>query len=259
MSTLGAAIEMARRAGGWTQGEIAERAGVTQATLSRWEHDLRTPSDEDLRSIAAAVGVTPDILLRGRDIEGALGVDVHMRKSKTAPPTKWRMLEARLNLHRLRAGKLLEQVQMQARNTVPTFDPFETAPDDAARMVRMQWRMPAGPVRQLMGWMESAGCVVVEEDFGTRRVEGLSQWIAGHPVALINSTAPTDRKRLTLAHELGHLCLHRNEPTDDIERDAFAFAAEFLMPSQAIKSQLRNPELGRLLHLKREWGCPCRH
>jgi hypothetical protein len=41
---------------------------------------------------------------------------------------------------------------------VPTFDPKFTSPDDAARMVRAQWRMPMGPVVNLTRWMEAAGC-----------------------------------------------------------------------------------------------------
>jgi hypothetical protein len=27
--------------------------------------------------------------------------------------------------------------------------------------------MPVGPVHDLTGWIEAAGCVVIEEDFGT--------------------------------------------------------------------------------------------
>jgi Zn-dependent peptidase ImmA (M78 family)/DNA-binding XRE family transcriptional regulator len=254
MNTLGAAIEMARRAGGWTQEEIAERANVTQATLSRWEHDLRVPSEDDLLAVATALGVTPDLLLHGRDLRGAMGVDAHMRRQRTAPAKTWRQLEARLNIHRLRASKLFDHINMRAEADVPSFDPFETTPEDAARLVRMQWRMPLGPVRQLIGWLEAAGCLVIEEDFGTRRVDGLSQWVADHPVVLTNSASPTDRKRLTVAHELGHLVLHRSEPTPDVEGDANAFAAEFLMPAEVIRPQLRKPTLGSLIALKSEWG-----
>jgi Zn-dependent peptidase ImmA (M78 family) len=118
----------------------------------------------------------------------------------------------------------------------------------------MQWRMPVGPVYDLTGWIEAAGCVVIEEDFDTARVDGLSQWVGDHPVVLMNISSPTDRKRLTLAHELGHLCLHSVDVTPDMEAEANAFAAEFLMPAEVIRSQLRNLSIGRLIDLKREWG-----
>jgi len=121
-------------------------------------------------------------------------------------------------------------------------------------MVRAQWRMPVGPVRHLMRWLESAGCVIFEEDFGTPRVDGLSQWIDDHPVMLINRVVPVDRKRLTLAHELGHLVLHNGVASPDAEHEANEFAAEFLMPAHVIKPDLRPVTLGRLRDLKAVWG-----
>jgi Zn-dependent peptidase ImmA (M78 family) len=51
---------------------------------------------------------------------------------------------------------------------------------------------------------------VFGEDFGTQRIDGLSQWIGDHPVLLINVIAPMDRNRLTVAHELGHLLGSKN-------------------------------------------------
>ncbi|WP_345606361.1 ImmA/IrrE family metallo-endopeptidase [Pseudonocardia adelaidensis] len=149
---------------------------------------------------------------------------------------------------------LFEEVSLHAEQIVPRFDPVETLPEDAARLARMQWRIPVGPVNDLIGWIEPAGCVVIEEDFDTARVDGLSQWVGDHPVVLLNRSSPTDRKRLTLAHELAHLCLHSVEVTEDMEAEANRFAAEFLMPAEMIRPQLRNLTLGRLYDLKREWG-----
>ena len=71
---------------------------------------------------------------------------------------------------------------------------------------------------------------------------------------MLNILAPTDRRRVTLAHELGHLCLHSQGVPDDVEADATAFSAEFLMPEETIRPQLRNLSLGRLHDLKRLWG-----
>lgn len=121
-------------------------------------------------------------------------------------------------------------------------------------MPRAEWRMPAGPVRDLTGSMEEAGCLVFESDFGTERLDGLSQWNDPYPVIMLNPSAPTDRKRLTLAHELGHLCIHSRGVTDDFEGNATTFAAELLIPAEVIRPQLRNVTNGRLHDLKRMWG-----
>ena len=255
MSRLGEVLETARRARGLTQAELAELASVTQAALSRYENDLREPDSAALESVASALGVTVEFLRHAGRARAGMAVDVHMRRRATAPPGVWRRLEAQLNVYRWHASHLFEEVSMRAENHVPAFDPLDVTPVAAARIVRAQWRMPAGPVRSLAQWLESAGCLLIAQDFGTARVDGLSQWFGDYPIVLFNETAPTDRRRLTLAHELGHLVLHA-DPTasDDVEADANAFAAEFLMPADVIRPSLRNLKIGQLHDLKREYG-----
>jgi Zn-dependent peptidase ImmA (M78 family)/DNA-binding XRE family transcriptional regulator len=254
MSGLGEALITARKARGLTQEQLATAAGVTQAALSRYENDQREPDTDVLSALAKALGVTARFLEGAGRLQGAMAIDAHMRRHATAKPTVWRQLEAKLNMYRMHAQHLFEEVSLLADQRVPTFDPIDADPVAAARLVRMQWRMPIGPVRQLMQWIEAAGCLIIEEDFGTSRVDGLSQWIGDHPVVLINLRSPTDRKRLTTAHELGHLVLHATYVSPDLEQEANRFAGEFLMPAEVIRPQLRNPTLGRLLDLKREWG-----
>lgn len=254
MSFLGEALETARRAHGLTQEQLAAAAGVTQAALSRYENDQRDPDDEVLGRLAGALGVTSSFLRSAGRLHGAVGVDAHMRRQATARASVWRQLEAKLNIYRMHARHLFEEVAVRAEQRILTFDPMEADPVNAARIVRAQWRMPVGPVRHLTQWMEAAGCLIIEEDFGTPRVDGLSQWVDDYPVVLLNLRSPTDRKRLTLAHELGHLCLHAAYVSDDMEYEATRFAGEFLMPADVIRPQLRNLTLGKLHDLKREWG-----
>jgi Zn-dependent peptidase ImmA (M78 family)/DNA-binding XRE family transcriptional regulator len=254
MTDLGEVLTTARRASGMTQAELAELSGVSQAALSRYESGLRTPEPDHLDALARELGVTVRFLEHAGRVRGAMAIDAHMRRRATAPATAWKRLEARLNMYRMHASLMSEEVQIRAERTIPTFDPVEVDPAAAARMVRMQWQLPVGPVRQLYRWLESAGCVVIEESFGTARVDGMSQWVNGIPLMLLNSDAPTDRKRLTAAHELGHLVLHGSEIMEDPEAQANAFAAEFLMPADVIRPQLRNLAIPRLPDLKRQWG-----
>ncbi len=259
--SLGEALVTLRRAKGLTQKALAAEAGITQATLSRYENELRDPADGPIGTLADALGVTKDFLKRTHRSEGAFMVDAHMRRRRTAKVTVWRRLEARLNVYRMHLNLLHQAVEVEPTLTLPQFDPLEYSPADAARIVRMQWRMPSGPIRNLAGWLESAGCILVTEDFGLMtgggRVDGLSQWakVEGDwPIMLINSRAPTDRLRLTLAHELAHICLHSEELGGDAEEEANAFAAEFLMPEVIIRPELHNLSLGKLHALKRYWG-----
>lgn len=254
MNDLGSVIATVRRSRGLTQAQLATQAGITQAALSRYEGNLREPDSESVVRLAEALGVTPGFLNRARGVFGAMAVDAHMRRRRTAKATVWKQLEAELNEIRLHCSLLDDHVNLGAAHTVPRFDPVDVMPDEAARLVRMQWRMPIGPVRNLIGWMEAAGCWIAEREWGTNRIDGLSQWISDRPVVLANASMPTDRKRLTLAHELGHLVLHSNEIVEDVEQQANSFAAEFLMPREVIRPRLRNLKIESLASLKREWG-----
>ena len=256
MAGLGEVLATARRASGFTQEELSRAAHITQAALSRYENDLRYPEPEVLARLADTLGVTRTLLERGGHIEGGIAVSSHMRRRATAKATVWRELEARLNMYRLHTTALMDDVAMHARLQVPTFDPIDIEPADAARRVRAQWRMPVGPIHSLTSWLDAAGVFVLERDFGpAARVDGLSQWSGPYPLMLINSTSPTDRKRLTLAHELGHLTLHTSDLADEPEAQANQFAAELLMPANEIKPMLgAKLTLGRLVELKRYWG-----
>lgn len=254
MTDLGEVITTARRASGKTQGELAEKVGITQAALSRYENGLREPDEETLDRLAHELGVTTRFLRHAGLVRGAMAVDAHMRRRATAPATVWKRLEARLNMYRMHASLMSEEVAIRSDRRIPTFDPVDVDPAAAARMVRMQWQMPVGPVKNLFRWLEAAGCVVIEEKFGTPRVDGMSQWVNGIPLMLLNADAPTDRKRLTAAHELGHLVLHSEEIVEDPEEQANEFAAEFLMPIDVIRPQLRGLQITKLPDLKRQWG-----
>jgi Zn-dependent peptidase ImmA (M78 family) len=251
---VGDVILVLRRAADITQEDLAGRLGITQAALSRYENDLRDPDDEMVERLGEAFGVTAEFLRHEFRMHGAVAADAHMRRQKTTKPSDWKRIEARLNTLRMQSSFLLERVPLRPQNHVIQIDPDEHTPEEAARMLRATWRMPIGPVRNLVRWVESAGVIVVEEDFGTHRIDGMSQWGGEHAVIILNSTLPTDRKRQTIAHELGHLAMHSRYVDVDVEEHANRFAAEFLLPAHVISPQLTNLSLGKLTDLKTEWG-----
>lgn len=252
--TLGDNILLHRKALRLTQEGLAERIGVTQATVNRYENDLRTPDVEQLAVIARALNVTSAFLETRFDTLGATAVSAHMRRQKTAVVSDWKWAEARLNVLRQHLAFVLDRVPMRPTNQVPAFDAAEVAPEEAASLLRAQWRMPLGPIRDLTAWIESAGVFVFEEDFGTHRIDGVSQWVNGVGVILVNSTMPTSRRRLTLAHELGHLVLHRDFLDGDVEDEANEFAGALLMPRDSFLATVHDASLPELMDAKIGFG-----
>lgn len=250
---IGDTVTMARRALGLTETDLAARLGITQAALSRYERGAREPSAELVDLLSSQLDVTPGFLTSAQQLEGPLAADVHMRRRATAKTSDWRRAEAQANLLWIQAHRLSEMVELTPHAILPSTDPIETTPEEAARLVRGQWHMPSGPVANVVRWMEAAGIFIVARVLGTARLDGLSQRRGSTSVILLNKTPPVDRRRWTLAHELGHLVMHADYADTDMEAQANAFAAEFLMPEAFIGPYLRNVTLGRLQALKQEW------
>lgn len=73
------------------------------------------------------------------------------------------------------------------------------------------------------------------------------------PLFFVNKSAPTDRYRYTLAHEIGHIVMH-GDPVVTMEREADQFAAEFLMPKREIKAHFSRPfNMQKAAELKVYW------
>ncbi|MDN5660319.1 MAG: ImmA/IrrE family metallo-endopeptidase [Brevibacterium aurantiacum] len=254
----GEVIETLMRARGLTQADLALAIGAAQATVSRYISGARTPEDSEIRRIAGELGVTPAFLAKEFRMRAAIGVSAHMRRQSSTKVSMWKSAEAKLNELRMHMSMLTERAPLQTATHVPTFDYQFTKPAEAARRVRTAWRVPLGPVRSVVDLMETAGTIVCELDLGTHRIDGLSQWVSDYPLVIVNSWSSPSRKRLTLAHELGHLVMHADGYVDDemidVEAQANEFAAEFLMPEAEIRHQLKTLKLPNLLALKLEWG-----
>ncbi len=68
--TLGKRIADRRESKGWTQKELAQRAGISVTFLSEIENDRRGIGSETLLNIADALGASLDYLVRG-EVRGA--------------------------------------------------------------------------------------------------------------------------------------------------------------------------------------------
>ena len=65
--TLGTLIAEIRKQKGMTQLELAEKMGVTDKAVSKWERDLSCPDIASLPTLAETLGVSVDELLQGKN------------------------------------------------------------------------------------------------------------------------------------------------------------------------------------------------
>ena len=65
--TLGERIAYYRKKAGYSQEGLAERLGVSRQAISKWETGEATPDAERIIALAAALGISSDTLLLGKE------------------------------------------------------------------------------------------------------------------------------------------------------------------------------------------------
>ncbi len=154
--------------------------------------------------------------------------------------------------------QLTRHVRLPALD-LPDLGAASADPRTAAQAVRATWGMTAGPVPHVVRLLESKGIVVAFLGFsGSGRVDAFSTAAGSRPTVVLTADKGSAlRTRFTAAHELAHLLLHADAIPGDIghERQADAFAAEFLMPAAEIVTELpTRVDLPALLRLQQRWG-----
>lgn len=249
-------LTLAREVRGMTQTQLALESGIGQTKISRYEGYLAKVDAEDLEDIAEALEFPEEFFFQSGQRFGAESTEVFHRRRRSAPARDIRRVDGLVNLQRIGCERLLQAFQQVGALAVPSLSPndFDTI-EDIAYTVRSFWNMPPGPVKNLVGRLERASCLVFSIDFKIDKIDEVVQWIPpSPPIILLNSSAPADRVRLSLAHALGHLVMHRNElPYKEMEHEANKFAAAFLMPEDDIIDELKPVTIQHMLELKQYW------
>lgn len=250
-----------------TQVQLASMVEVSPATISKWRAGTQVPERDALERLAGVVNVTPEWFTRVPGEKLSLPL---FRSNASAHVAARAMLEARLEWAQDLATALMEyvdypDVNLPSRNYT---DPEEITAEDiekAACECRDLWRLGRSAIQDLALAVEGAGVILVREETGIAQIEGLSAWSAVLDCPLILLSADKDngyRSRFDLAHEIGHLVLHRHiqRTTDNarhklMEKQAHHFSGAFLLPAETFATEVRvPPTLDDLLLLKRRWG-----
>lgn len=253
-----AMVTLARESQGFTQKELASALHVTQGEVSKIESGMRVVPAPLVTELARVLQYPERFFYQTDQVYGPGIGELFHRKRQDVPAKVLSKVHADINIRRMHLLRLLRSVEIPECK-IPHIDPKEQGipAEDVARAVRAAWQLPHGPVVNLTRAIEDAGGVVVICDFGTSRVDAISQWIPGMPpMFFVNHDTPGDRLRFNLAHELAHQVMHQSPYAvleDDVEQQANRFAGELLMPARDIRSSLRGLTLPKLAALKPYW------
>jgi Zn-dependent peptidase ImmA (M78 family) len=249
-------IVLARLSRGRTAAELAAAMKVSPGYLSKVEHGLIPASDTLIAELARHLSYPITFFYRPEHVQGSDSLCFHHRKRKSMSAKLLTTIEAQMYVTQLQVRRLLDDLEIEAPNKFYTLDPDDYGSDASttARVLRSLWRLPNGPIPDLIRVIEAAGGVVVLRDFGSLKLDGMSCWPKGSPpLFFVNSAIAVDRMRMTLAHELGHLVMHASPPSADPEVEAQTFALEFLAPAADIESDLHDLRIAKLPGLKEYW------
>lgn len=253
-----ARLALARQAAGWSKKELAEAISRTPAAVTQYEAGLVCPLGAVLDKCAAELGVPVGFFARGRPRLPLDICDAHFRSLRSARAAERLRALATVEFVWELTEQLSRYVRLPALG-LPDLGAAAVDPQTAARAVRAAWGMHPGPLPHMVRLLESKGIVVAFLDFScSGRVDAFSTVAGGRPIVVLTADkGSTLRTRFTAAHELAHLLLHTEVVPGDIshEREANAFAAEFLMPAAEIVTELpTRVDLSALLRLQQRWG-----
>ena len=245
-----------------TQEELAAKAGLSRVALGKIERGTVVPRARTLAVLATALAVpVGDLVTPVRPLESVrfrARARVHAREQILAEVSKW--LDAYVSLE----SDLGETRPFRFSSKRASHR--RSGPAEAARIARRVVGLgPEEPVRDICGLLEENGVKLLLLETKRDSFFGLSVGARdGGPAVVVNTwdRISVERWIFTAAHELGHLLLHPSEYRRDAtelpvraEREADAFASEFLMPESAFRSEWDetrgHPLLVRVLKVKR--------
>lgn len=253
-----------------TKKEVAEATGISPAAVGQYEAGISVPRGNTIQRLARALDVPVEFFAPGRPLQ-------RLETSETY----FESLRATTAKQRSKATSFAEQVWELsfALETHVRFPQIElpdirgdvnasSSPQDAALETRRLWRLGTEPIGHLVAQLEAHGiiCAIAPpaEKDATARIDAYSTLAFRRPLVVLTADRADDvlRHRFSAAHELGHLVLHGGSPSGEpwLEREADAFAAEFLTPRAVLREELPQQRLdfARLFKLSERWGVEVR-
>jgi len=235
---FGDRLKLARKKAGYSlRGLAGALSGMVSAqALGKYERGEMMPASDVLSALAKTLGVSMEYLLSDQvqELEG-----VEYRKLASTSAGERARVEAEVIDHLQRYLAIEEILELDSATwSVPPcgnrFVGEENEGEVLAEDLREGWELGIDPIPNMTSLLEDRGIKVLIMALPDR-VSGLTCLVRrprhkkGLPVIVINRSVTLERRRLTLAHELGHRLIEESSPVDH-EKAATIFAGAFLVP-----------------------------
>lgn len=262
----GERLRQARLAADMTATELADKLEVSRQVISAAEKG-KPLSLEKVSLLVNELGATTDYFYQ--PIPSGVGFAtsaINYRSLKRTPEFQKQRADAALAWAHEVTVRFSELLELPLANLPPCLD---KAPEDfswdeiesIAKETRRHFGLGFGPIDKLFLLLENHGVVVGYADL-SQDMDGVSAWYEQRPIILAKRGSSAVRTRFDVAHELGHLVLHRHLAQEDVddstrhdlmEKQAHYFSGAFLLPEEGFLPEAVRIDLDYLVILKRRW------
>lgn len=231
---------------------------VSPTAIEKYEKGLMMPSSSALILLSKALGMKLDYFFRPFTV----AIDTKKFEFRKSASMGVKKVESIKYMVCAEIEKYLEIEGILGNMTTFTIDYSNIlveGEDEAkllARRLREDLNIGSDAIVSAVELLESYGVKIIEIDHDDK-FSGTCNTAGTIPVIVINRNMTSERKRITIFHELGHLLMHCAEGVDE-EKMCNIFANEVLIPSDKFKSLLgasrHDISLVELQAIQREYG-----
>ncbi len=249
---------------------LSQQIGISRQSIDQFERGQITPSEATLLQLSDKLKQPREFFFKPLS-EFTISRVLYRSNSKARITVK-----KRVEVRFLWLCELVEFLDKYVNLPKFTFPDFNWLPDDpreinqqtiekVAEELRSFWNIAEyHPIPDLVKLLEYNGFIVATDDLCDEGIEALSAWgYLNRGYILIHKyVGSAVRMRFGIAHELGHLILHKKvdfsrEPEKDfmnlLEDQANAFSGAFLAPKIAFSRDVGAVTLDRLRIIKTKW------
>lgn len=260
----------ARLAARMTQTELAEAVGVSRQAVSTYELGTKSPEPETMQRLAAALG--QPIVFFTRTERAAFGAFSANFFRKVGADTKRRNQACEVFARWFTSSvHAFDEIANLPTVDIPQFEPRDSTSssydeeeiEEYAENVRQHFGLGWGPISNVIRLLEVKGVSICRLEIPGENIEAFSFWSGERPfIFLASDKKSAARARFDVAHELGHLCLHRWVTAAEIEdtsrlkvieSEANRFAGAFLLPRKSFPNEVYSPRAEGFIYLKERW------
>lgn len=172
---------LARESRGLMQNECAAQCQISQGEQSKIEAGIKEPSEELVERFSDQLRYATSFFYLDERIKGSSSNCAYYRKRKSASLQTIRHALAIANVRRIQISRLLisGSVELDSQSQFRRIDIGEHpgGPSVIAQTVRTMWGLPPGPIQDLTRSIEDAGGLVFRCNFGTNKIDAMSQWL----------------------------------------------------------------------------------